>query len=149
ATQTVSVNLSVGIHDGNFPALVQTAPLDGTMGTPLDLELQWELQPQAMAYQVQIATDAGFTAIVEVAELPFGSYRPMGLQEQTQYFWRVRPLNPCGMGSFGAPLSFTTTPVDCRAFEAKGLPLEIPTNASSTQRSSIHFFEDLRVSDLR
>src|SRR5690606_4805685 len=25
----------------------------------------------------------------------------------------------------------------------------IPTNASSTQRSSIHFFEDLRVSDLR
>lgn len=148
ATQTASVNLSVAIQDGTFPALVQTAPLDGATGTALGLELQWELQAQATAYQVQIAKDAAFTSIVEVAERPFGSYRPMALEEETQYFWRVRPLNACGTGPFTAPLSFTTISVDCRTFEAKDLPLEIPTNMSGIQRSSIHFFEDLRVSEV-
>lgn len=142
------IPLSINIQDGSFAPLTQTSPQDGAIGVPLGIELQWEEQEAATGYRVEIARDAGFSDIVETAELPLDFYAPSNLLEETQYFWRVRPQNDCDMGDFAGPFSFTTTQVNCQPFVAKGLPIDIPSTMSSTRSSSIQIFEDLTISDL-
>lgn len=148
ASLSQAVDLSLDLYDGTFGPLVQSQPADGAIGVPLGTRLEWEQVPGATGYQVEIASDVGFSMLVEAVELPLNFYNPTALLEESQYFWRVRPVNACGMGSFQPPFSFTTTQVNCSSFEAKGLPMEIPSIGTSTRRIGIQFFEDLTVSDL-
>lgn len=71
----------------------------------------------AGTYTIEIATDSGFTNIVDSASgLTEASYTPAtDLDTSTQYFWRVWADNPCGMGPVSATWSFTTVaaPGDC------------------------------------
>ena len=74
--------------------------------------LTWSAVNGASTYEVQVATDSGFTNIVA---------SPTGLTDTqwavtpsltggTTFFWRVRAVNLCGPGPFSATSSFKTAP---------------------------------------
>lgn len=149
ASVTKNVTLSLTIGDGTFADVVLTAPANMQTGTTLNPQLSWEANPLYSSHDVEVATDVGFTDIVSSATVPFTFYQVNGLEEQTEYFWRVRPSNDCGTGTFGPPFSFTTIQLDCKSVEPRnGLPLEISSIGTPTVSSSIHFFEDLSISDI-
>jgi len=74
--------------------------------------LTWSNVTGASTYEVQAATDSGFTNIVvSMADLttPQWSVSP-ALSSGTSYFWRSRGVNLCGPGPFSATSSFKTAP---------------------------------------
>ncbi|MBO0323836.1 T9SS type A sorting domain-containing protein [Muricauda sp. CAU 1633] len=149
ASVTKNVTISLTIGDGTFPDAVLESPANMQTGITLNPQLSWAANPLYSSYDIEVATDVGFTDIISSATVPFAFYQVNGLEEQTEYFWRVRPNNDCGTGTFGAPFSFTTIQVDCKSVEPRnGLPLEISSIATPTVTSSIHFFEDLPISDI-
>jgi len=148
ASVVKSIVLSVSILDGNFSDVTLLTPSDSESLVSLDTELTWLENPFYDSYELEIATDIGFTTIVESASIPFNHYKATNLQQQTEYFWRVRPSNGCGTGTFGTPFSFTTTPIDCKNRQANDLPLFISSTGTPTVTTSVVYLEDLPLSDV-
>ncbi|MDC6366128.1 MULTISPECIES: reprolysin-like metallopeptidase [Flavobacteriaceae] len=148
ASVTKEVDLSIAVRDTGFSDVVLLAPTNGEASTSVDARLEWEANELYTSYDVEIADDVGFTSIVESATVPFNFYNATSLEEQTEYFWRVRPNNNCGIGTFGAANSFTTIQLDCNSFNASGVPLEISTVGTPTISSTIQVFEDLPITDV-
>ncbi|MEO9510876.1 MAG: reprolysin-like metallopeptidase [Flavobacteriaceae bacterium] len=147
-SETINVPLSLTITDGTFADVVLTSPSDLQLNTLVNPELNWEANELYTSYDVEIATDIGFTNIVESETTPYNFYQPINLESETEYFWRVQPNNVCGTGTFGTPFSFTTIQVDCKILESRNLPLDISSIGTSTVSTTVQFFEDLPISDI-
>jgi len=148
ASVTKSVLLSVTVQDGTFSDVTLLSPANGEGGVSLDAELNWEENPLYSNYDIEIATDNAFTEVVESVSTQFTNYRTTSLEPETEYFWRVRPNNGCGSGTFGAAFHFVTSQVDCKSREPNDLPLTISSSGTPTVSTSILFVEDLPVSDV-
>ncbi|MEO8197640.1 MAG: S8 family serine peptidase, partial [Thermoanaerobaculia bacterium] len=95
---------------------VPAAPANGALNVPVPAALSWGAAAQAGTYTVQIATDAGFTNIVEQASaLASPAYSATSINTNTLYFWRVQASNDCGSSSFSTVFNFRTVaaPGDC------------------------------------
>jgi len=74
------------------------------------ITLTWAPQGLVGSFDLQAATDAGFTNLVlNTNRLGSGSYALQNALPNTQYFWRVRAVNQGGTSDW-ASASFTTVP---------------------------------------
>ncbi|MBT8321772.1 MAG: T9SS type A sorting domain-containing protein, partial [Eudoraea sp.] len=147
-TLTETVPLHLNIYDNSFPALTLSIPADNASDVSLRTLLQWDENTNYTAYEVEIATDATFTTIVDSGNVILNQFRPQGLQENTTYFWRVKPENLCGEGPFSSVFSFTTIQLDCKTRDATDLPSSISSTGTPTVTSQITFFNDLPIADI-
>lgn len=108
-TETITVTL--GIYDVNpgQPALIN--PTFEDTNVPIRPSFLWT-SVQGQTYDIQIATDAAFTQIVEQAEGLTGAYyTPVAdLVYNTVYYWRVLAHNVCGDSSYSFINRFLTEP---------------------------------------
>jgi aminopeptidase N len=87
------------------------SPANGAVQQPFSLPLTWDNVPSAVTYQVQLATDAGFTSIVLNDSTVTDTVRDVdSLSAITQYFWRVRGKNGGGTSTWSDVWNFTTMP---------------------------------------
>ncbi len=142
------VQLQVGIFDANFIDVPLLAPLDGAIDVATVQILEWETNPSYTAYDLEIATDVTFSNIIEATTVVGNSHMASNRENETTYFWRVKPKNACGEGAFGPPFSYTTIQFSCLDKPAEGLPLTISPTGTPTISSKIAFFEDLPIADL-
>ncbi|TCK68060.1 gliding motility-associated-like protein [Winogradskyella wandonensis] len=115
---------SLSVYDTNFAALTAVTPADGAIDANPTATLEWSEDANAAAYEVDIATDAGFTNIV-ASGVPDRPEFEAVLMSTTQYFWRVRSVNDCGTGSY-LTASFTTGNIQCDNFNSTDTPVAIP-----------------------
>lgn len=148
STFTTSTILEVRVFDGVFEEIILTLPMDASIGTDVNPELQWEENTNYSSYDVEIALDEDFNTIVETTSTFFASYQTFGLLPETTYYWRIRPRNSCGEGTFGSPFRFTTSLIDCKTFDASDVPIEISSAGTPTIVSKVFLSEDLKVSDV-
>ena len=148
ASQTTEITIDVVIHDGTFPAVVLTEPLNAATEVSLAPTLKWDANPIYEQYEVEIATDVGFTNVVDSATLFATEYVVQDLISQTEYFWRVRPINACGTGTFGTPFSFTTEIIDCKSFETLNVPQTIAITGNVLITAEIQVLDDIPIADL-
>jgi subtilisin-like proprotein convertase family protein len=148
STAFKEVELMLNVYDTNFIPVVLSAPVDGFQDASKDLLLEWEDNVQNTAYDVEIASDASFNTIIESVTVIDNSYPPSNLENDTEYFWRVKPKNDCGEGVFSSPNSFRTIQFNCSTKNAFGLPLAISSSGTPTITSKISFFEDLPLADI-
>lgn len=148
ASQSKVVLLQVQFLDGSFSPVTLTSPENGAPDTSVTLQMEWNADPSATLYDLEIATDAGFSNIVETANVHFTRYLPTTLQESTTYYWRVKPENNCGMGPFSVVSSFTTVSINCQEYTADNLPIAISAIGTPTIESVINISDDLPVSDV-
>ncbi len=105
-TRTVNVGLDISQAAPGTPTL--TAPSNGASGVGLAPTYTWNAIASAATYDIDVATDAGFSNIVDSATVAGPSHTSgVALSSLTTYFWRVRGSNACGDGSY-ASASFTT-----------------------------------------
>lgn len=146
---TKDVTLNITINDANFSDVVLQTPINASTGVGLQQQLIWELDSLYSAYDLEIASDVLFTSVIESAnDIIFNTYLPQNLQEETTYFWRVKPKNSCGEGTFGPPFSFTTISISCDIEIAKDVPVEISSIGTPTVTSKITFLNDLPITDV-
>ncbi len=147
-TTTKQVLLDVSVNSATFSEVVLVSPIDGMSGAGITQRLEWEENPFYTSYDVEVATDIGFTSIVDAATVNFNTYSPLNLASETTYYWRVKPKNICGEGAFGTPFSFTTVTIDCVNKVGSKLPLTISSSGTPTITSVVQFLEDLPVADI-
>ncbi|HDZ13284.1 MAG TPA: T9SS type A sorting domain-containing protein [Pricia sp.] len=145
---TKQISLRLSVFDANFPEVSLELPVDASSDTSTTEIFQWQNNPSYTSYEIQIATDVAFQDIVEAATVLSNTYTGENLENDITYFWRIKPLNACGEGSFGSPSSFTTIPFTCDSKSAFGLPQTITSVGETTVTSTISFIEDLQIADL-
>ncbi|MBU0617493.1 MAG: hypothetical protein KKI02_07235, partial [Planctomycetes bacterium] len=94
----------------DIPAAVTlTSPPDGATDVALSPELVWEQSTDARQYELQVATDAGFTNVVYSATVTDTSHTLNSeLEGARRHYWHVRGVNACGNGDFSPTFSFIT-----------------------------------------
>jgi hypothetical protein len=105
---TTPVELNVYVGAPGMPAVVE--PADGATNVSIKPFLTWQADANALSYDVDLATDAGFTNIIASASGIEGTsfWVPDVLNLSTTYYWRVRAGNVCASGGY-TTASFTTT----------------------------------------
>lgn len=149
-------------NDGGLPAIVRqvgfsvtiaaTAPAAATLSTPpnnaVDISLSpsfaWTAVASAVSYEVDIATDSGFSNIVDSGSVTTPSYTSSTtLDPETLYYWRVRAINPCGNGAYSTTSQFTTGFLIC--FTG---PVPIPDNNTTGATATLAVAAGGTIDDL-
>ncbi len=148
ASQTKQIELTLNLFDANFSEVPLVAPADSAVDVSTGQVFEWEASVSYTSYDIEFATDAAFTTVVESATVLDNTFTAQELQNLTSYFWRVKPKNECGEGVFGPAFNFTTIQQDCTTKMGSGFPLEISASGTPVVTSTISFFEDLPLADL-
>lgn len=94
-----------GVTPPGIPTLL--SPAAGDTSVPISAILRWSTVVRADSYQVQVATDNAFAAIVYNGAYTVDTTATAGpLVNCTQYFWRARAKNLGGAGNFTAARNF-------------------------------------------
>ena len=95
---------------------VLSMPADAATDQPVQPTFSWSAPAQSGSFLIEIATDAGFSDIVDSATVSVPEYTAaVLLNTSSTYYWRVLASNSCGDSSASLPFSFTTiaAPGDC------------------------------------
>jgi hypothetical protein len=91
------------------PAAIQLqAPFDGAVVDPRGVRLQWERNPNAELYFIQVSTAPDFASFAWEGSVSGTEAAPKDLATSTTYHWRVRGMNTAGLGMWSQSRSFTT-----------------------------------------
>lgn len=130
-------------------SLELAAPIDGAARVAPSVSFVWSDIQNEGNYTIEIALDPGFANIVHSAHLPADStaYNGVTLDENTQYYWRVRAANPCGEVTSTAFTFYTAVPT-CATYVSEDVPKSIPDNstvASTIEIPSAQVITDVDV----
>ncbi|MBF02308.1 MAG: propanediol utilization protein [Flavobacterium sp.] len=142
-TKTVPFYLSLGIN----PVLL-TSPANNANGQNTSLTLNWDINPNATSYDVQVATDNTFTTIVSSGNTTTNSYSVSGLSQGTSYFWRVLPKNVTCTGVFGNSFRFTTGTISCASTSSPNVPVAISSSGTPTITSTLNIPSGGTIADV-
>lgn len=131
------------------PSKIQlTAPADGYATTNDSIFFSWAADPAASTYTLEIATDMGFTNIIDN---PTGFSGPAMEVIGTipgKYYWRVRGTNDGGDGPYSDTLQFTVTAASVGTsanVEVIGNLYPNPTSGSFTAQLPADFGKPERI----
>ncbi len=105
---TQELNVQLNITSTSFGALTLTNPVDNATDISLSTDLKWDVGVNATNYDVQVATDSGFSNVISSGTVSTNTYTLNGLSGNTTYYWRVKPKNTCGEGNYSTVFSFKT-----------------------------------------
>lgn len=104
-----SASVQLQLASGTPATPAPTAPANGATDAARQPVFTWTGDPAALGYTIEVATDAGFTAIVATAAPTAATWTPAApLQPLTTYYWRVKANSPCGDSAISPVFSFTT-----------------------------------------
>ncbi|MFN6014638.1 MAG: reprolysin-like metallopeptidase [Flavobacteriales bacterium] len=135
-TKTSSVSLTILDATPNIVTL--TSPANGATNVTSPVVFTWTAYAESGAtYDIEIATDAGFTSIVsQVTGLASATYSTSALGLNTTYYWRVKVNSTCGSSPYTSAFSFTTS--GCVTYVAStSLPATIPNSGTITRTITV------------
>lgn len=144
---TKDKEVTVNKYSSTVSNSVLTSPMNGA----IDVEaysLEWDMDVNATSYFVEVASDAGFSTIVESDTVMTNNYVVSMLDTETEYFWRVTPSNDCGAGVVSTAFSFTTANIVCDSFASTDVPVAISSSGTPEITSTLTISEGVDISDL-
>ncbi len=104
-----NIDVILNVQSSTFQNVTLSEPADAAVDIVLTPVLKWQADSNVASYDVEVATDSGFTNIVASSNVVTNQYTVSPtLNQTTQYYWRVKPKNNCGTGTFSTAFSFTT-----------------------------------------
>ncbi|MFN1835156.1 glycosyl hydrolase family 18 protein [Balneola sp. MJW-20] len=96
---------------GNLPPVPATpepiSPSNGSNDVPSNVILDWNGVENATSYHVQVSEDDDFGSLTEeINSVSATEYEIEGLENNTDYFWRVRSKNIAGNSAWSETFSF-------------------------------------------
>ena len=148
---TLLRTITVSTISNDFSELATIAPAQGASGLSTRPTFMWDESPNALSYDVQLSASPAFddasTLTREGLVNNFVQFDSL-LQENTLYYWRVRPSNDCGDGSFSKTQVFQTVSLACETFEAEDLPMTLSQSTINSIESTIPVSNQGIVSDV-
>lgn len=149
---TILLPLNINVISNNFSALALLSPADGNTGTAQTPTLSWNTVPDAVFYELELATNPAFNPndiVFSRTNLTVGSIQVNNiLPKGNIYYWRVRPVNECGPGDWTKTNAFAVLLDQCNTYVANDLPKNISTGANITVESKITIPAGAVVSDV-
>ncbi|MGY0407968.1 MAG: reprolysin-like metallopeptidase, partial [Polaribacter sp.] len=105
---TRNVDVDLNLKSAIFSPLVLVTPSNNAVDVPFSQVFTWNTEPNALTYNLEIAMDATFSDILLSTNTRATSFVTNKISSGKKYYWRVKPLNNCGEGSFSMVASFTT-----------------------------------------
>ena len=106
---TKNIDAVFQLTSPNFDSLTLLAPSNNATDVDLVADLSWDIDSNAIAYDVEVSRDINFNTIVsDETDITNNYFTTNALDPLTTYYWRVRPKNNCGTGSYSSTFSFTT-----------------------------------------
>jgi subtilisin-like proprotein convertase family protein len=97
ATETETRYKTLRVFNGtSFQPVALQTPTNGQNGLSTSAVLQWNTQPNALTYNVQVSQFADFSSLFLNDDVTNNEYSVSGLSQATRYYWRVIPQNNCG-----------------------------------------------------
>ncbi len=141
--------LTLAVFDAAIASPVLTSPVNNTVEFKKPYTLNWLADVNAVSYQIQIATNVGFTNIVEQStNVSTNTFSPQLLAVNTQYYWRVQSVNNCGTSSYSTVFNFTTADEICEVNNSTDIPKNIPDNSSIGISSIINITNNKLITDV-
>ena len=141
-TKIADVNLDVIDPAPTMAALA--APADAATGIDPAVTFTWSAGGTGAMYNIDIATDAAFTAIIDNATgLTTNAYNSSSLASQTTYYWRVTTYNSCGTAPSSSVFSFTTS--SCSTVASTDVPVTV---SAASQTSTITIANSGTINDV-
>jgi len=128
-TRTEVINFTV--YSSTFTTSSLIFPGNGITGVGTVVSLAWAADVNAESYDIQVATNAGFTTGLNTYNSSTNSYNLSGLVISTEYYWRVAPKNNCGTGAYSGAYSFTTVTPNCVTYNSTQNNITIPSTGST------------------
>lgn len=97
-TETETRYKSLKIYNTTFQTVSLTSPTNLQTGLSTSVNLAWISQFNAESYNVQVSTVSNFSIPILNTTVTTNRFTARGLSEDTVYYWRVTPLNQCGLG---------------------------------------------------
>lgn len=136
ASVTKTVDVTLNVQNSTIAPVVLNTPVDGATDVPLTPPYTWQTNPNAATYDIEIATDAAFTNIIETVSVATPSYlSTTSLNLATTYYWRVRAVNNCGTGNYSPVFSFAT--INCMTCASSG-NMEFQTSTTLVDFNTIN-----------
>ncbi len=131
----------------DLPAVpVLNSPNISTPNIGLNALLDWT--SAANEFIIEVSKDSSFRIKDFIfAQINSTSRNILGLQANTQYFWRVKAINPCGESAFSITESFRVGDIQCTKYTPTDLPKRIGTEAE-TVISTIAIDKDEFITDV-
>jgi hypothetical protein len=131
------VKLYLNILNSAFAPMVLVSPNNLAFAQPTSLDLTWSADIAATAYILEVATDEDFTNIITTQTLTTTSNTISGLNELSNYFWRVQARNTGCFGMISTPYRFTIGQKACTTFTSTNIPITISGSGTPTINSTI------------
>jgi subtilisin-like proprotein convertase family protein len=149
-TDTLLRPVSMFLRRNDFTGFALQSPANGLTEQALTQTLRWSKGLDADNYDVQFSDSPSFvTILASFSNTTLDSFKISFLLEKGKaYFWRVRPVNECGVSAWSEPFFFSTFAEDCLSFTANDLPQNISTNGTPTVESKINVLQGGTLSDL-
>lgn len=115
-TESETRYVTLKVLSPNFTPFVSVSPTNGQTSIGSTVTLNWQPDVNAENYIVELATDVTFYNIIRTSTTTQTSFTVSNLNDQTVYYWRVKPSNRCGaatqfgFSSFQTGLLFCTIP---------------------------------------
>lgn len=146
ANESETHQVYLEVYNPNISEPTAVYPSNNAQDIPYSFYLEWSEDFNAQSYEIQVAEDTGFSNIVmqDVVEEP--TYSVFNLNDNQTYYWRVRPSNICGDGSYSSTYQFTTTDA-CVSYTYTGSPIDIP-DAGSNVTTTFNVTESFNIEDV-
>jgi len=125
--------ITFNVYSATFGVQTLVFPPDAATGVGTITSLAWTQDVNATSYEAQIATDVGFTNIVNTTVSMSDQVQINSLLPNTTYFWRITPINVCGNGAFSSVRSFTTVIPVCAVYNSTQNNINIPSGGNPNQ----------------
>jgi len=135
-TGTKLLILTVIVVDGSISSVDLSTPADLETDVVVPVNFTWSDAGIGSLYDLEIATDAGFTNIVSSqVGLTESNFLESNLDNETTYFWRVMAYNTCSTAPASTIYSFATG--TCNTLESTDVPVNISSSGTPTVTSEL------------
>ncbi|MBK8555105.1 MAG: T9SS type A sorting domain-containing protein [Lewinellaceae bacterium] len=154
ANDTVYIPIHFDLVRNDFSQMSLLEPADGLASvlTSQPLVLRWTSVPDAEVYDVQMSTSPGFeqgTIVASKTGTEVDTFRiTVALLKNQIYYWRVRPVNSCGVQEWLDTRSLQTEVLACSIWEAFDLPKTLTSNGTPTIESKINVIINGNITDV-
>jgi subtilisin-like proprotein convertase family protein len=144
-SRTQSLPISIRAYSSEFSPVQLLTPQSSSVLKILRPTLTWEADFNNDQYLVEVAKDTNFSEVLFSSVTTQTSLKITGLLPGLKYYWRVSPLNNCGVGPSGAASSFFTSDA---TYLAPDLPVDIVDEIGRVDTSTISILENHRITDI-
>lgn len=137
----------------DFSDFYVTLPADNSVGISVSPEFEWVTSINADSYLFQLSDDPKFNSntanyFYEKSTTADNVSLPSTLEKSTIYYYRVAPVNQCGVGSFSDIRAFSTKVQSCKTTASTNVPKNISGSGLPTVDISTVVSDNVPLDDI-